>query len=105
MLEKELLKKLFFELEDYAFRHKVGYGLEQALTSAWFETDKDKDYAVLISLKNEIIDDLKSGKKISVLDFYNYANINFWNNDETLHHEVTPGRKEGCGITANMATM
>lgn len=95
-------KKLFFELEDYAFINKVGYGLEQALTSAWFETGKDKEYVVLISLKNEIIDDIKSGKHITVLDFYNYANINFWNNDITLRHPETPGRREGCGITDNM---
>ena len=91
-------KKLFFELEDWAFIKKIGYGIEQALTGAWFETGKDKKYAVLISLKPEIIDDIKSGKKISVLDFYNYANINFWNNDVILRHEVTPGRKEGCSI-------
>ena len=95
-------KKLFFELEDYAFIHKVGYGIEQALTGAWFDTKKDQDYAVLISLKREILDDIKSGKKITILDFYNYANINFWNNDVSLRHEVTPGRKEGCGITKDM---
>ena len=95
-------KKLFFELEDYAFTNKVGWGIEQALTSAWFETGKDKEYVVLISLKPEIIEDIKSGKQITVLDFYSYANINFWNNDVTLRHPVTPGRQEGCGITDSM---
>lgn len=95
-------KKLFFELENWAFINKVGYGIEQALTGAWFETGKDKDLAVLISLKPEIIDTIKSGKRITVLDFYNYANINFWNNDESLRHEVTPGRREGCGITEGL---
>src|SRR6266404_611335 len=77
-------KKLFFELEDYAFVNKKGYGIEQGLTAAWFEMGKDKEYEVLISLRPEIIDDIKSNKQITVLDFYNYANINFWNNDITL---------------------
>lgn len=95
-------KKLFFELEDYAFINKKEWALEQALTSAWFDTGKDKEYVVLISLKPDIIADIKSGKKVTVLDFYNYANINFWNNDVTLRHEVTPGRKVGCYIVENM---
>ena len=88
-------KNLFLELQDYAFVKKIGYSGEQAITESWFETGKDKEYQVLISLKHEIIDDLKSGKKISVLDFYNYANINFWNNDPSLRHPVTPGRRAG----------
>ncbi|MEO6508401.1 MAG: hypothetical protein ABIO02_00455 [Patescibacteria group bacterium] len=91
-------KKLFLELEDYAFINKVGWAIEHALTSVWFETKKDLEYEVLISLKPQIIDDIKNGKKISVLEFYKYANINFWNNDVSLRHQVTPGREEGCSI-------
>ncbi len=86
-------KKLFLELQDYTFKNKVGFSHERALTEAWFETEKDKEYVVLISLKNEIIDDIKSGKRITVLDFYNYANINFWNNDLTLRPPQMANRK------------
>ena len=96
-------KDMFIELQEYAFAHKVGWGTEQAMTSAWFETGKDKEYEVLISLKPEIIDDIKSGKSITVLDFYKYATINFWNNDVTLRHPETPGRKVNDTITETMA--
>ncbi|KKU88103.1 MAG: hypothetical protein UY16_C0013G0013 [Candidatus Gottesmanbacteria bacterium GW2011_GWA2_47_9] len=95
-------KNMFLALQEYAFAHNVGWGTEQAMTSAWFELGKDKENEVLISLKPEIIDHIKSGKRITVLDFYNYANINFWNNDVTLRHPETPGRREGCGIVENM---
>lgn len=91
-------KKLFLELQDYASINKTGYSGEYAMTEAWFEIGKNKEYEILISLKPEIIDDIKSGKQITVLDFYNYANINFWNNDVTLRHPETPGRKAGDSI-------
>ncbi len=85
-------KKLFLELQDYALENKANHGVEAGMTGAWFDTGKDKEYAVLISLKPEIIDDIKSGKKITVLDFYTYANINFWSNDKSLRHESVAGR-------------
>ncbi|HJY98681.1 MAG TPA: hypothetical protein VJ227_03135 [Patescibacteria group bacterium] len=80
-------KKLFLELQDYALESKKGSGVEAGMTKAWFDTGKDKEYAVIVSLKPKILTDIKSGKKITVIDFYNYANINFWNNDATLQHQ------------------
>lgn len=85
-------KKLFLTLQDYALVNKAKHGVEAGMTGAWFDTGKDKEYAVLISLKSEIIDDIKLGKRMTVLDFYNYANINFWSNDPTLRHESIAGR-------------
>ena len=85
-------RKLFLELQDYALENKVKHGVEAGMTGAWFDTGKEKEYAVLISLKPEIIDDIKSGKQITVPDFYNYANINFWSNDKSLRHESIAGR-------------
>ena len=85
-------KSLFLELQDYALEHKRGLGVERGMTRAWFDTGKDKEYAVVVSLKPEVIHDIKLGKQITVVDFYNYANINFWSNDPHLRHESVAGR-------------
>lgn len=86
-------KKLFLDIQNHCFSGSYrGKGVETAMSNAWFEMAMDKKYEVLIYLKNEIIDDIKSGKKISVLDFYNYANMNFWNNDINLRHKSIDNR-------------
>jgi len=87
-------KKLFLELQDYALENKASHSVETGMTGAWFDTGKDKEYAVLISLKPEIVDDIKSGKKITVLDFYTYANINFRSNDKSLQHGSVAGKNK-----------
>jgi hypothetical protein len=66
--------------------------IEAGLTKAWFDLSYDKKYEVLIYVNNQILDDIVSGKKITVLDFYNYANMNFWNNDKNLRHPSVEGR-------------
>ena len=86
-------KKLFLELQNYALENYTRLGVEQGMTKAWFDMGKDKEIAVAISLKNEILTDIKSGKHITVQDFFNYANINFWGNDASLRHQPIAGRK------------
>ncbi len=98
-------RALFLELQEYTFAHKVGLDTEKAMTSAWFELGKNNDYAVLISVAPNILDDIQSGNMIALSDFGNYANIRFWSNDVTLRHPETPGRRGGCSIVRNMMEM
>ena len=79
-------------LHKYAMNHCNGLTIEAGLTKAWFDLKYDEIYEVLIYVKNEILDDIRVGKEISVLDFYNYANMNFWNNDINLRHPSVVGR-------------
>lgn len=79
-------KELFVELHEYCFTNCKGEGVEGGMTKAWFDKNSGNNYEVLIYLKNEILDDIAVGKVINVLDFYNYANMNFWNNDKNLRH-------------------
>lgn len=87
-----LRKDVHLELHRHAMNYSRGLTIEAGLTKAWFDLGYDKKYEVLIYLKNEILDDIKAGKIISVLDFYNYAKMNFWNNDTSLRHPSVAGR-------------
>ena len=81
-------KNILLSLHEYAMNHCIGIGIEAGLTKAWFDLGYHDNYEVLIYVKSEILDDINAGKEITVLDFYNYANMNFWNNDENLRHEA-----------------
>lgn len=85
-------KDLFLNMQNYCMEYGNGMGVETAMSKAWFDLGMCDKYEVLIYLKNEILDDIRMGKKITVLDFYNYANINFWNNDINLRHKSINNR-------------
>lgn len=85
-------KGIVLSLHEYAMNHCNGLTVETGLTKAWFNLKYDEQYEVLIYVKNEILDDIRAGKKITVLDFYNYANMSFWNNDVNLRHEAIGNR-------------
>ena len=79
------------KLHDYAMVHCQGKTIESGLTQAWFDLGYDKKYKVLIYLKDEILQDIRDGKQLTVIDYYNYAQMNFWNNDTGLRHLSVPG--------------
>lgn len=84
-------KDVMLKLHEYAMVNCRRTTIEDGLTKAWFDLGYDKEYESLIYVKNEILNDIRAGKKITVLDFYNYAQMNFWNNDTTLRHPSVPG--------------
>jgi len=85
-------RDILLSLHEYAMNNCNGLSVEAGLTKAWFDLKYDDNYEVLIYVKNEILSDIRAGKNITVLDFYNYANMNFWNNDVTLRHEAIGNR-------------
>jgi len=85
-------KNIILFLHKYAMNNCKGLTIEAGLTKAWFDLGYNNDYEVLIYVKNKILDDINAGKKITVLDFYNYANIDFWNNNINLRHPSVVGR-------------
>ena len=85
-------------LHEYAMNHCGGLGVEAGLTKAWFDLKYDEKYEVLIYVKSEILDDIRVGKKITVLNFYDYANMNFWNNDVSLRHPSVVGRNNNINF-------
>jgi len=84
-------RDVMLKLHEHAMINCTNTTIEEGLTKAWFDLGYDKKYEVLIYVKNEILDDIRAGKKLTVIDFYNYAQMNFWNNDTKLRHPSIPG--------------
>ena len=91
-------KSVLLALHEYAINSCRGMSVEAGLTKAWFDLKYNDKYEVLIYVKSEILADIRAGKKITVLDFYNYANMNFWNNDENLRHPSVAGRSNNVNF-------
>jgi len=91
-------RKVMLSLHKYAMDSCLGLTVEAGLTKAWFDLKYDEKYEVLIYVKSEILADIRAGKKITVLDFYNYANMNFWNNDINLRHPSVIGRSDNVNF-------
>lgn len=84
-------KEVMMKLHEYAMKNCIGMTIEVGLTQAWFALGYDKKFEVLIYLKNDVLNDIKEGKPLTVIDYYNYAQMNFWNNDTNLRHPSVPG--------------
>ena len=82
-------KDIYEKILNYSFDNYKNIGLEPGLTKAWFELGINKEYDVLIYLKNELL----NSKHITYEDFYKNANMQFWNNDENLRHKSINDRQ------------
>jgi len=91
-------RDVLLSLHEYAMKNCRGLTVEAGLTKAWFDLKYNDKYEVLIYVKNEILNDIHAGKEITVLDFYKYANMNFWNNDKNLRHPSVAGRSNNVNF-------
>ncbi len=75
--------QVFHEMHKYADDNYRGMGIEVAMTHAWFELHKDKEYDAVIYVKNDTLDRLP----LNLNRFYRTANMQFWNNNPNLRHK------------------
>ena len=86
-------KQIFLKIQKNAFNKFTGSGVESAMTYSWFDMKYNELYNVLIYVKRNILEKVRRNEKITIHDFINGANMNFWNNDKNLKHKSINGRK------------
>lgn len=69
----------------YACENCVGMGMEPGMTKAWTDLGFVHQYPVVMYVSKTILPNTEEDS-IDFQDLYNRANMQFWNNDETLRH-------------------
>ena len=76
-------RDIFLKLHEKALDSKYSsYGIETAFTKVWIDLLLHEKFSTAIYVKNNTI----SNMPLTLTDMIFAANMNFWNNDETLRH-------------------
>lgn len=79
----------FLDMHRYAATHCTGLGIEPAMTTAWFGLGMDAQKDVLVYVKP----DCQQRLPLTLMQFYNEANMQFWNNNQSFRHPSINNRK------------
>lgn len=80
---------VFRLLMNHSAKHCAGVGMEIGLTNTWFELNLDKKYDVAIYVRPDTLEHLP----ITLQEFYQMANMQYWHNNKSFRHPSINDRK------------
>lgn len=80
---------VFRSIMNHAAKNCSGIGMELGLTKSWFDMGLNKQYDVAIYVRPDTFDHLP----MSLQEFYQMANMQYWHNNESFRHESINDRK------------